>query len=116
MWRRMIIVLFMVTCFALFVTQVEAQQNTLSIQDCIQIALKNNPDLKNSERQMRLAGTGVTMSRANILPSVGVNFNGSRAFQSEQGPYLRDVPIQDPTTGQVRYVQQEIYLNEYYRN
>jgi outer membrane protein len=93
-----------------------AQPQSLSIRDCIQIALKNNPDLKNADRRIRLAGTGVTLSRANILPSFGINLSGSRAFQSEQGPYLRDVPIQDPVTGLVRYVQQEIFLNEYYRN
>ena len=93
-----------------------AQTQSLSMRDCIQIALKNNPDLKNADRQVRLAGTNVTLSRANILPSLGVSFSGNRAFQSEQGPYLRDVPIQDPVTGKVRYVQQEIFLNEYYRN
>jgi len=116
MWRKTFFFAIVVTLCVLVVNSVHAQQNTFSIRDCIQIALKNNPDLKNAERQIRLAGTGVTMSRANILPSVGVNFNSSRAFQSEQGPYLRDVPIQDPTTGKVRYVQQEIFLNEYYRN
>ncbi len=93
-----------------------AQKSALTIEDCIQLALKNNPQLRNAEHQMNLAATSVTSARANILPSLSSSVNTSRRFQAEQGPYLQEVPIRDPQTGQVRLVQKEIYLDSYYRN
>jgi len=92
------------------------QESALTIEDCIQLALKNNPQVRNAERQVNLAAAGVTIARATILPSLSSSMNTSRRFQAEQGPYLQEVPIRDPQTGQVRLVQKTIYLDSYYRN
>ncbi len=115
MRRKKFVFAILIVLFGFYFSQSYAQQNTLTIKDCIQIALKNNSDLKNADRRIRLAGTGVTMSKANILPSISARFSGSRTYQSQQGPDLRDVPIQD-STGQVTYVQQVIFYDPYYRN
>ncbi len=93
-----------------------AQNTALTIRDCIQYALKNNAQLKNAERQVRIAGTNVTSSRSSILPQVSASFSSRRIYQAEQGPFLQEVPIRDPETGQVVLIQKVIFMESYYRN
>ncbi|HDL18076.1 MAG TPA: TolC family protein, partial [Bacteroidetes bacterium] len=117
MWRKLSVFAAVLTIIGAFYSQGNAQPQTLSIRDCIQIALKNNPDLKNAERQIRLSATNVTMARANILPSIRLNFSSSRTYQASQGPYLQDVPVLDPVTGRVTgFMQQTTFRDSYYRN
>lgn len=117
MWRKLSFFVAILAAIGMTHSLGNAQPQTLSIRDCIQIALKNNPDLKNAERQIRLSGTNVTMARANILPSIRLSFSSSRTYQAPQGPYLQDVPVLDPVTGRViGFVQQSTYRDSYYRN
>lgn len=96
--------------------QLLAQPKTLTIEDCIRIALKNNPQLKNAERQLRLAGTNVTTAMSAILPNLSASFSSSRRYQAPQGPYLQEIPVPDPQTGGFKLVQKEIFLESFYRN
>ncbi len=116
MLRKNVVIILLIVVISILAGVANAQNPALSIKDCIQIALKNNSELKNADRRTRLAGTGVTMARAEILPSLGVSLSSNRAYQSPQGPYLQEIPIQDPVTGQVTLVQQNIFLDSYYRN
>ena len=116
MRRKTLIFAILIILSGFCFSQIYAQQSALTIKDCIQIALKNNPDLKNADRRIRLAGNGVTMSRANILPTISARFSGSRSYQSQQGPISDVVQVTDSTTGRVTYVQQDIFIDPYYRN
>jgi outer membrane protein len=116
MWRRLIILGVIAGVCSINTDQAFSQARALTIRDCIQIALRNNSDLKNAERRIDLAASGVTSARANILPSINASFSPARTFQAEQGPFLADVPIIDPGTGEVTFEQQEVFQDEYYRN
>ena len=109
MWRKMIILGVIIGICGFIPQRVSAQTSPLTINDCIQIAIKNNSNLKNSRRRVDIAGSNITSARATIMPSLNASFTPSRRFQSEAGPYLQDVPVQDPQTGQVTYVQQESF-------
>jgi TolC family type I secretion outer membrane protein len=115
MWRRLIILGVIAGVCSINTDQAYSQARALTIRDCIQIALRNNSDLKNAERMIDLAASGVTSARANILPSINASFSPARTFQAEQGPFLVDVPIIEDGKV-VRIEQQELFQNEYYRN
>lgn len=73
-------------------------QKALSLKDCIQIAIKNNSQLKNAERNVSIANSGVTASYSNILPQVNMSASLSKTHQGEV-VYLGDVPVEyDVTT------------------
>ncbi len=52
----------------------------MSLNQCIEIALKNNPQLKIKEADLGVASEGVNQVRADMLPSIG--FSGSYRRQS----------------------------------
>lgn len=54
----------------------------LSLDECIQIALKNNPQLKISRNQLGIAEQEQKKSYSNILPSVDVAARYSRFYQA----------------------------------
>ncbi len=58
-------------------------QEILDLEDCIKHALKNNPDMAISGKQMQIADQGVVNSFGNLLPNVRSGF--SSQF-SKQGP------------------------------
>lgn len=53
-------------------------QTTISLQDAIDIALENNYQMKQADNNKQLAETRVFSAKANFLPSLSANFNGSR--------------------------------------
>ena len=101
----------------LLIVNVFGQTEKLSLEDCIQIALENNSQLKISKYQNESAGEAVLGSYSYILPNIGASAGFSK---NEFGPVTveRDVPINiDPVTGQVQYerrnVQQSGYTTEF---
>jgi len=63
-------------------TAIGADQN-LTLQECIQIALKNNPDIRLADKMLESAKVGVTGSYSSILPNVSF---GTSATHQTQGP------------------------------
>lgn len=111
MWRKIIILGVLIGVCGI-PQWINAQTNALTINDCIQIAIKNNSSLKNAQRRVDIAGSNVTSARSNILPSISASFNPSSTFRAEAGPYLQDVPVRNPQTGEVTFVKQETFLKE----
>ncbi len=56
----------------------------LTIKECIQLALQNNSELRNTERRSRIAGTQVTAARSGILPSLDLSLGSSRTQAGER--------------------------------
>ncbi len=50
-----------------------AQENPLSIEECVEIALKQNPDIIRGTFTVQIAGRDVTIAMANFLPRVSAN-------------------------------------------
>jgi outer membrane protein TolC len=64
----------------------------LNLQECIDIALRNNSSVRNAERQMQLAGVDVMTARAAILPQVNTSFYSGK-FQRGDQQTVDIVPI-----------------------
>lgn len=90
-----------------------AQEEKLSLEDCIQLALENNSDLKISKYQNQSADEAVLGSYNFILPNISASAGFSK---NEYGPVTveRDVPISfDPLSGQWIYQRQKIRQGGY---
>ena len=99
--------------FVLMVSNAFSQNEVLSLDDCIQIALENNSDLRISKYQNESADEAVLGSYSYILPNIGASAGYSK---NEYGPVTveRDVPISfDPLTGQWVYQRQKIRQGGY---
>ena len=72
-------------------------QEKLTLDDCIKIALKNNSQLKNANRDVEMANSGVTQAYSNILPQVDMRMNVGKTHQGEV-TYLQDVPTEYEST------------------
>jgi outer membrane protein TolC len=111
-------VLYLIALFLLATTVVSlAQQGKkLSLDECIQIALDKNSQLKNASRDIKLAEADVTKSRAALLPYIDATFSSGKFIQGQR---LRktDVPVGiDPATGKILYEQKEIIQSKVERN
>ena len=71
-----------------------AQDKVMTLDECVGLALKQNPQLIMSEFQMKMAGKDVWISLADLLPSVSAGLN---YYHSVVGPSSA-VRI-DPSTG-----------------
>ena len=59
-------------CFCVVAVSFAAssQTNTLTLQQAVEIAIKNNLDVKQSDLQMQAAGVNWRQSKANLIPSL----------------------------------------------
>ncbi len=71
-----------------------AQEEKLTVDDCVEIALQQNPDILMSEFSFKIAGKEVTTSLANMLPYIDTDLS---YYHSVRGPSSR-LKI-DPRTG-----------------
>ncbi len=55
-------------------------QKVLSLEDCISIALRNNPDIGMSHSGLKMAENGLLQSYGQLLPSFSVGFTGGHAY------------------------------------
>ncbi len=111
-------VLYLIALFLLASAGVSlAQQGKkLSLDECIQIALDKNSQLKNAGRDIKLAEADVTKSRSALLPYIDATFSSGKFIQGQR---LRktDVPVGiDPETGKILYEQKEIIQSKVERN
>lgn len=88
----------------------------LSLQECIDIALKNNSQLKNANYQLNRSGANVKASYSGILPRISTSFQTGRFIQGDR-TVVTDVPVGfDSTTGQAVFEQTEITQDGSARN
>lgn len=108
-----LIALFLLASAAVSVAQ---QGKKLSLDECIQIALDKNSQLKNAARDIKLAEADVTKSLSALLPYIDASFSSGKFIQGQR---LRktDVPVGiDPATGKILYEQKEIIQSKVERN
>lgn len=87
---------FIITSLLLLLPLIAQAQTSITLQEAIDIALENNYQLKQAENNKQLAETQVFSAKADFLPSLSGNFNGSlnigRQFIQE------DLSFEDATT------------------
>ena len=81
MKKYIYLVIFLLTVG--FLTGIYAQEKELTIEECVQIALDQNPDIIRGEFTVEIAGKDVTIAMANFLPTVSGNF---QYYHSVVGP------------------------------
>ncbi len=88
--------LFLLIFFTSLFSQV-SDDKTLSLDDCIDIAKRQNFDIKLTQSDLNAAGANLTNAFGNYLPSIRMNSGFSRAsFQTQ-----RTLPVIDPITNQI---------------
>lgn len=70
-------------CPAFALQDIKVEPNSvLSLNDCITIALKNSPYIKNAKYNYEISKTGVTLARSEFFPTLGVgtgyNYTGTK--------------------------------------
>jgi len=71
----------------------------LTLEECIELALKHNSTFKTAVYQVDRSGADVTAAYSAILPRVGASLSSSRA-RIGQTVNLQNIPVVDPATGQ----------------
>lgn len=106
--RRSLLLLLCAGSLSFSTAQVTTQNSTpedaLSLEECVQIALQNNPQIKQAGLQVDANENNLIQSRWQRWPSLG--FNASQGFS-----FGRNI---DPFTNQ--FVQQNISFNNYSLN
>ncbi len=98
-------------CFlVLAITSVPVFSEILSLDQCLQLAMQNNPDLKQSDYSVRQSEINVKSSLSNLLPTVSI---GGSANNS--GPFV-DEYHHDWNWGLSGSVHQSIYQPGLYSN
>ncbi len=100
-----------------FVVNVYPQNDkSLSLEECIDLALKNNSQLKNATYMVDRSGATVRGSYSSVLPRITASFQSGRFIQSDRS-FLGDVPVRyDSVTNKTFYEQQEITQDGSARN
>lgn len=70
--------IYIIISVLLFLPLIGQAQTTISLQDAIDIALENNYQLKQAANNKQLAESRVFSAKAEFLPSLSANINGSR--------------------------------------
>jgi len=110
------IILFIALFSILFAAYGQSTDEPLTLQQCIQIALKNNSSLRVAQKQYQMAGTNVTSAYAGFMPSLNLSLGSGKYIQGAR-TLKADVPVGvDTLTGQWIYAQQTIYQKSVERN
>jgi outer membrane protein TolC len=92
-----------------------AQEETLTLQQCIEIALTKNPTLVRTLYQDESADEDVTASYSGILPSINLSASSGRA-QAGEREVEGDVPVGVDSLGNVIYQRRIITQEGYVTN
>jgi outer membrane protein len=119
--KQAILFVLLLSCTSLLVAQ---EEPALTLQDCIQIALKNNSQLRNAQRNVEVSGTYVTAAYANLLPRISSSFGTGKYIEgasiSQQVTVKTDpvtnLPLVDPITGSLIYEQRSVQQDRTERN
>jgi outer membrane protein len=106
--------LLFLICIVLITDNAFMQEKSLSLQECIQVALDKNPQLRISQFQQKAAQEGIRMSYGNILPRAGLSSSATRSTQGASEYIFNNVPFVkgDTTTSYFEFglgLQQNIY-------
>lgn len=85
--------------FILFSTSAYSQSKFYDLNDCINIAVRENYDIKNYEARIKGAGADLTNAFGNYFPSINLGGGYQRILNPDQaysGPYGITVPAQSP--------------------
>ena len=93
----------------------QTENEILTLQDCISIALENNTEINTSRNFLEISKLGVKGSYSNILPRIDANLSGGK-IKSGDRTYLGDVPVGTDTLGNVIYEQRTITAEGRERN
>lgn len=88
--------------------QMSQATGTLTVDQCIRLALDHNSTLRNAERRYRLTGTGVMSARAGLLPRLNTSFSSGRIEQGDRTLQMDTPAGFDTTTKTVIYSRREI--------
>jgi len=88
-------VLFFIVIF--MASSLYAQENRLTLKECIEIALKENPELKMKMSDYAVASEDVQQSRKDLLPTLSFSANYRR---QSTVPSVEFPPIKSPLGGQ----------------
>ncbi len=91
--KKIILKIILLFSFLLFAVS-HAQQGKLSLDECVKIALENNPDLIRGEFTVKIAGRDVTIALSNFLPKISASMGYTHVVT---GP--RSIIFTDPGTG-----------------
>ncbi len=94
----------------------QAQDQEMTLEECIQLALKNNYTIKSSYYMTKSADYDVLKSYKGVLPSITVSA-GKGKLETGPSEYLSDEPVGiDPETGNVIYEQRTRKINKTIRS
>jgi outer membrane protein len=93
--RSLIKIAYLVIMVGVFNCKLDAQdslQHTYSLQQCVDIAIQNNPDVKNAEFKMQSNNVSVQQAKANAYPGLSGNIthgiNQGRSINPYTNSYL----------------------------
>ncbi len=78
-------------------SQERAAQDSLTLKDCVEIALRNNSDIINARYNVDISDVSLQSSKGALLPSISTNYGANKAIT---GPRATGQII-DPATGQL---------------
>ncbi|MFP4529148.1 MAG: TolC family protein [Candidatus Kapaibacterium sp.] len=85
MKKILVIILFIAIAAPAYGQKTAGQQDVYSLEDCINLALRNNYDIKLSKSQVEYSGARVTQAFGTYLPSISYNL-GYRRNLNPEGP------------------------------
>jgi len=106
---------FSIVLVLLIISTSFAQEEALSLNDCIEIALTKNPNLIRTLNMNESAAEDVTGSYSGILPSINLSASTGRV-EAGQRDVEGDVPIGIDTTGSYIYERRTILQPGYIAN
>jgi len=115
--KKLNISVWVMVIFSISIHNLSAQQKVIYTLDrCIEIALKNNSQLKNAAKDVKIAGADVLAATSSLLPSLNLNLSSERYIQGERKD-KQDVPVDyDPVTKTYIFEQQDIIQRKVERN
>ncbi|MGZ3889413.1 MAG: TolC family protein [Mucilaginibacter sp.] len=101
---------YFLTCILLtgsIIAYGQTADTVLTLQQCLDIAIKNNLQVRQSDRNAQSAGIDLRQSKENLLPNIGGNigrtYSSGHNYSSVTGSYSNNSQIQDSygVSGQV---------------
>src|ERR1700712_654959 len=94
-FRKYLILFFLLSGFS-----IQAQQNNhFTLQQCVDIAIQNNFNVKTSEAQMQINRISWQQARENLLPNINADLNNSINTGRSLDPTTYSYVNQQQTSG-----------------
>lgn len=94
--KILILFVFLIVSSHQIKAQIGFSENVLSLDQCIRLALNNNPDIKLAEARLDPADAQLMSSIGDFLPSLGFNMNYRRTLFLEDTVFEQLGPIRVP--------------------